>query len=87
MIELAASFFLLGESLADAVKVCLQHLKDLQLALLMVKLFDPSALSALLEAQVEITNSCYLKFALKWMLNQREEALSALVVSPSIFLL
>lgn len=36
----AAAFFLLGNSLSDAVEVCLDRLKDIQLALVICRLYD-----------------------------------------------
>jgi hypothetical protein len=38
--EYAVAFFLLGEKLKDAVNVCLKQLDDIQLAIVICRLFD-----------------------------------------------
>ncbi|ORY37104.1 WD40 repeat-like protein [Rhizoclosmatium globosum] len=40
LLEYAVAFFLLADRLKDAVNVCLKHLKDLQLAIVLCRLFE-----------------------------------------------
>ena len=41
--EHAVAFFLLANALWDAVRLCISHLKDIQLALVVARLYDSDA--------------------------------------------
>lgn len=41
--EHAVAFFLLADALWDAVRLCISHLKDIQLALVVARLYDADA--------------------------------------------
>ncbi|KAJ3076415.1 regulator of (H+)-ATPase in vacuolar membrane [Podochytrium sp. JEL0797] len=47
--EYAVAFFLLADRLKDAVNVCLKHLKDLQLAIVLCRLFEGDESPTLIE--------------------------------------
>jgi hypothetical protein len=87
--EYAAAWFLLGDSLKDAVIVCLNQLNDLQLAIAITRCYegdDGPVLKWLLEERVipqAITEqNRWLATWAFWMLRRRDLAVRALVVSP-----
>lgn len=84
----AAAFFLLADCLKDAVNVCLNQLKDLQLAVAITRVFEGDngpVLRELLEEKVlplaaQEGNRWLASWAF-WMLRRRDMAVRALVVS------
>ena len=87
--EYAAAFFLLADSLRDAVNVCLNQLKDLQLAIAITRIYEGNdkgpVLRELLEEKVlplaaQEGNRWLASWAF-WMLNRRDMAVRALIVS------
>ncbi|KAI9184409.1 regulator of (H+)-ATPase in vacuolar membrane [Blastocladiella emersonii ATCC 22665] len=87
--ELAACFFLLGDSPNDAVTVCLRNLADPQLALLIVKLLGnplPPIVDLLRQSpHVNLDNPCF-PIMLDWMAGSRIVNM-ARITSPSTLLL
>lgn len=87
-IEYAAAFFLLGDSLTDAVNVCLHQLKDLQLAVAIARVYEGDdhgpVLQKLLREDVlslaaQEGNRWLASWAF-WMLGHRDMAVRALIV-------
>ena len=39
-IEYAAAFFLLADKLSDAVNICIKNLKDIQLAIIIIRVYE-----------------------------------------------
>lgn len=84
----AAAFFLLADCLRDAVNVCLNQLKDLQLAVAITRVFEGDngpVLRELLEEKVlplaaQEGNRWLASWAF-WMLRRRDMAVRALIVS------
>lgn len=84
----AAAFFLLADCLKDAVNVCLNQLKDLQLAVAITRVFEGDngpVLRELLKEKVlplaaQEGNRWLASWAF-WMLRRRDMAVRALVVS------
>ncbi|KAK4101351.1 hypothetical protein N658DRAFT_471083 [Parathielavia hyrcaniae] len=84
--EYAAAFFLLADHLHDAVNVCLNQLKDLQLAIAVARVYEGDTgpvLRRLLEEEVlgiaaQEGNRWLASWAF-WMLHRRDMALRALV--------
>lgn len=84
----AAAFFLLADCLKDAVNVCLNQLKDLQLAIAITRVFEGDngpVLRELLEEKVlplaaQEGNRWLASWAF-WMLRRRDMAVRALIVS------
>lgn len=85
--ELAAAFFLLGDEVATAVRVCARQLGDLQLALVLCRLFSATAPEALREtvhdellpdaqARVDPWGCCVSHM----LLGEPDQALSALAL-------
>jgi hypothetical protein len=87
--EYAAAFFLLADSLKDAVNVCLRNLCDFQLAVAVARVYegDDSPILA------QIITDDILPHALKigdrwlaswgfWMLGDRGKSVQALIVRP-----
>ena len=91
--EYAAAFFLLGDALADAVNVCAQQLKDIQLAVTIARAYggDNSPIlhdlitHRILPEAAETGNRWMATWAF-WMLNKRDKAVRTLV-SPIYTLL
>lgn len=89
LIDLAASFFLLGDCLADAVSVCLRHLRDFQLAIAIARVYEGSdtgpVLRNLLETHVAAIalgqGHRWLSSWTFWMLKRRDLAVRV-IVSP-----
>jgi hypothetical protein len=87
-IEYAAAFFLLADSLKDAVAVVLNQLKDLQLAIAITRVYEGDrgpVLKELLEEKVlplaaQEGNRWLASWAF-WMLHRRDMAVRALIVS------
>jgi RAVE protein 1 C terminal len=86
--EYAAAFFLLADCLKDAVGICVKQLDDLELAITITRVYegdDGPVLKWLLEdvvlprAAID-NNRCLATWAF-WMLNRRDMAVRALVVS------
>lgn len=84
----AAAFFLLADHLADAVNVCLNQLKDLQLAIAVARVYEGDqgpVLRKLLEEEVLAIaareGNRWLASWAFWMLHRRDMAVRALVVS------
>ncbi len=91
--EYAAAFFLLADHLQDAVNVCLNQIKDLQLAIAIARIYEGDTgivLKRLLENEVlavaaQEGNRWLASWAF-WMLRRRDMAVRALIVNqlPSI---
>lgn len=86
--EYSAAFFLLADRLQDAVNVCLNQLKDLQLAIAITRVYEGDqgpVLRKLLEEEVlniaaQEGNRWLASWAF-WMLHRRDMAVRALIVS------
>ncbi|THV05992.1 hypothetical protein K435DRAFT_834441 [Dendrothele bispora CBS 962.96] len=85
--EYAAAFFLLGNSLKDAVNVCLKQLKDFQLAVAIARIVEQSNEGPILK---DILNDTVLPVAFKegnrwlaswafWLLHRRDLSVRVLV--------
>lgn len=91
--EYAAAFFLLGDSLKDAVSVILNQLKDLQLAIAVTRVYEGEhgpVLKELLQDKVlplaaQEGNRWLASWAF-WMLHRRDMAVRALIVWVSFTL-
>ena len=88
--EFAVGFFLLGDSLKDAVNVCVKQLKDFQLAIALARVYageDSPIFTYLIEEHVlpqAIANGDrWLTSWAFWMNHRRDLALRVLIVSPS----
>ncbi|XP_029115252.1 dmX-like protein 1 isoform X2 [Scleropages formosus] len=91
----SAAFFLLAGSLKDAVEVCLEKMHDLQLALVISRLyeseFEASSTYKLIlqrhvlgrEAPTEIHQDPFLRSMAHWILEDYGLALDTLLVQPS----
>jgi len=83
--HVAVGFFLLGGSLSDAVSVCLRNLKDVQLALVITRLYeddragDSPALKALLTEQYNEAENPFAKTIFAWLKKDSEAAVDALL--------
>ena len=89
----AAAFFILGDSLKDAVSICLRQLDDFQLAIAIARTYegdDGPVLRSILEETV-------LPLAFKegfrwlaswafWMLKRRDLAIQTVVVRPALLI-
>ncbi len=64
--EHAVAFFLLADALWDAVRLCISHLKDVQLALVIARLYDSDA-----------ENSTYKKVLTEYVLGGDEQSCEA----------
>lgn len=92
--EYSAAFFLLADHLQDAVNVCLNQLKDLQLAIAITRVYEGDqgpVLRKLLEEEVlniaaQEGNRWLASWAF-WMLHRRDMAVRALIVSSRCMLL
>lgn len=90
--EYSAAFFLLADRLQDAVNVCLNQLKDLQLAIAITRVYEGDqgpVLRKLLEEEVlsiaaQEGNRWLASWAF-WMLHRRDMAVRALIVSSFSF--
>lgn len=89
-IEYAAAFFLLAGNLKDAVNVCSNQLRDLQLAIVIARVYegdDGPVLQELLEEKVlpqaAVDGNRWLATWAFWMLNRRDRAVRALIVCLS----
>lgn len=89
--EYAAAFFLLADHLQDAVNVCLNQIKDLQLAIAIARVYEGDTgivLKRLLENEVlavaaQEGNRWLASWAF-WMLKRRDMAVRALIVSQPL---
>lgn len=87
-LEYAAAFFLLADSLKDAVNVILNQLRDLQLAIAVTRVYEGDqgpVLKDLLQEKVlplaaQEGNRWLASWAF-WMLHRRDMAVRALIVS------
>ncbi|KAG7072562.1 Regulator of V-ATPase in vacuolar membrane protein 1 [Colletotrichum scovillei] len=84
--EYAAAFFLLADHLQDAVNVCLNQLKDLQLAVAIARVYEGDrgpVLKKLLEEEVLAVaakeGNRWLASWAFWMLNRKDMAVRALI--------
>ena len=85
--DYAAAFFLLGDSLEDAVNVCVYRLNDLQLAIAIARVYEGDeglVLRRLLEEEIlpyaaQEGNRWLASWAF-WMLNRKDMAVRALIV-------
>ena len=83
--ELAAAFFLLGNSLEDAISVCHRNMKDPQLAVVICRLFggeDCQEKTNLLEALVKEARESldiWQESLLEWLLGRKESSIDVLV--------
>jgi hypothetical protein len=86
--EYAAAFFLLGDSLRDAVNVCIKQLEDFQLAVALARVVEQSNEGPILKSILQET---VLPIAFKngnrwlgswafWLLNRRDMAVRILLV-------
>jgi hypothetical protein len=90
VLEYAAAFFLLADSLKDAVSVILNQLKDLQLAIAVTRVYEGErgpVLRDLLQEKVlplaaQEGNRWLASWAF-WMLHRRDMAVRALIVRYS----
>lgn len=87
----AAAFFLLADHLGDAVNVCLNQLKDLQLAIAVARVYEGdqgTVLRKLLEEEVLAVaareGNRWLASWAFWMMHRRDMAVRALVASTYI---
>ena len=85
--EYAAAFFLLGDSLQDAVNVCVGRLGDLQLAIAITRVYegdDGPVLKRLLEDEIlpyaAQEGDRWLASWAFWMLKRKDMAVRALIV-------
>lgn len=92
MIEYAAAFFLLADRLENAVEVCLRQLKDLQLAIAIIRVYegnDGPVLRKVLQEEVLTVASHegnrWLASWAFWMLGRKDMAVRALAVSIADF--
>ncbi|PGH06708.1 hypothetical protein AJ80_08125 [Polytolypa hystricis UAMH7299] len=85
--EYAAAFFLLGESLRDAVQVCMNQMNDIQLAVTIARVYeggdDGPVLREILEDRILVDaategNRWMATWAF-WLLNRRDMAVRALI--------
>ncbi|EKM61140.1 uncharacterized protein PHACADRAFT_134380 [Phanerochaete carnosa HHB-10118-sp] len=89
--EYAAAFFLLGDSLKDAVNVCLRNLQDFQLAIALARVVEGSdngpVLRSILESAVIPTafreGNRWLASWAFWMLHRRDLAVRILITPLS----
>lgn len=88
--EYAAAFFLLADHLQDAVNVCLNQIKDLQLAIAIARVYEGDTgivLKRLLENEVLAVaakeGNRWLASWAFWMLKRRDMAVRALIVRPT----
>lgn len=89
--EYSAAFFLLADHLQDAVNVCLNQLKDLQLAIAIARVYEGDTgpvLRKLLQEEVlniaaQEGNRWLASWAF-WMLRRRDMAVRALIVSDQL---
>ena len=86
--EYAAAFFLLGDSLADAVNVCVNQLKDIQLAVTIARAYggdDSPILQTLISEKVLLdaaeTGNRWMASWAFWMLGRRDKAVRT-IISP-----
>jgi hypothetical protein len=86
--EYAAAFFLLADHLKDAVNVCLNQLKDLQLAIAVARVYEGDESAVLREVIEEkvlplaaAEGNRWLASWAFWMLHRRDMAVRALIVS------
>lgn len=84
----AAAFFILGDSIKDAVSVCLRNLDDFQLAIALTRVYegdDGPVLRSILEDTVLPfafqQGSRWLASWAFWMLKRRDLAIQTIVVS------
>lgn len=56
-LEYAAAFFLLADKLSDAVNVCVKNLEDIQLAILIIRIYEGSLLNN--NMQVTVPRYCH----------------------------
>lgn len=89
----AAAFFLLADCLRDAVNVCLNQLRDLQLAVAITRIYEGDhgpVLRELLEEKVlplaAHEGNRWLASWAFWMLRRRDMAVRALIVGVILFL-
>lgn len=87
VLDYAAAFFLLGDSLEDAVNVCVDRLNDLQLAIAIARVYEGDegpVLRRLLEEEVLMyaaqEGNRWLASWAFWMLNRKDMAVRALIV-------
>lgn len=88
--EYAAAFFLLADHLQDAVYVCLNQMKDMQLAIAIARVYEGDngpVLRKLLEEEVlgvaAREGNRWLASWAFWMLQRKDMAVRALIVSTS----
>ncbi|KAJ3117018.1 regulator of (H+)-ATPase in vacuolar membrane, partial [Physocladia obscura] len=88
--EYAVAFFLLAERLKDAVNVCLKHLKDLQLAIVLCRLYEGENSPVLAETlksnvlpDAFLNGDRYLISMCFTLLKQKEMALNAIMMPIS----
>ncbi|CAO1633642.1 unnamed protein product [Sympodiomycopsis kandeliae] len=85
--EFAASFFLLGDSLSDAINVCIKNLDDVQLAIAITRISEgtddgPVLQNLITEKVIPLAiqnDDRYLLHWSHWMLNDKDSACQALL--------
>ncbi|CAF0948435.1 unnamed protein product, partial [Didymodactylos carnosus] len=90
--EHAAAFFLLAGKIHDAIEVCVNNLHDIQLALLIARLFEneqpsSSLVDDLLKTQITISPDPFLRSMAYWLLNDYDQSLTTLLIQPSVELI
>lgn len=90
LLEFAVGFFLLGDSLKDAVNVCVKQLNDIQLAIALARVYageDGPIFTYLIEEhvlpQAIAKGDRWLTSWAFWMNHRRDLALRVLIASPS----
>jgi len=91
-LEYAAAFFLLADSLKDAVNICLRNLKDYQLAVAIARVYEGDHGPVLaqviddyiLPEAVEKGDRWFASWAF-WMRGERGKSVQALIVSEWMF--
>lgn len=86
--EYAAAFFLLADSLKDAVNVCLRNLKDFQLAIALARVYEGdhgATLLHIMETEILPKAVCdgdrWLASWAFWIIGERGKSVQALIVS------
>lgn len=91
-LEYAAAFFLLAGNIRDAVNICAQQMRDIQLAITIARVYDGDegpVLKELLEDRVlplaAFEGNRWMAMWAFWMLGRRDMAVRALIVSLLLF--
>ncbi|CAF0799637.1 unnamed protein product, partial [Didymodactylos carnosus] len=87
--EHAAAFFLLGGKVHDAIEVCINNLHDIQLALLIARLYEneqPSSsfVDYLLKTQITTSPDPFVRSMAHWLLKDYDQSLTTLLQQPNL---